>query len=120
MGSSVLSKDSLSFTIAATVVTTLLQLASINWPSAPTSFWWALSVSAALGVFILVVQFPRPEERQRAGRSLWWDTVQPAIGYVGIGVLNILIVTAAVLGVGSAVEEIPVDTPLTSAEFGAP
>jgi hypothetical protein len=100
-------------------------LASIEWPGAPTDFWWALWTSAVVGGFIGIYQWPRPEmgstsagSNPRAGRGfreIWWERGgRAAFGALGVGCLNILLVTAAVLGVGSAVESEPVTTPAVS------
>lgn len=110
---SVLTTETLSFSIAASIVTTLLQLANIQWAGAPTDFWWALGTSGFVGFFILAYQWPEPPadktERIASDRGFlgewWWERgVRTAFGGLGVGLLNILLVTAAVLGVGSAVE----------------
>lgn len=121
----VLSGDTLSFSVAATVVTTLLQLASIEWPGAPTDFWWALWVSGAVGGFIAIYQWPKPDAAaaqpsstgsDRGFSALWWNKGgRTTFGAVGMGLLNVLLVTAAVLGVGSAVESEPVTAPTLGA-----
>ncbi|MGB3186403.1 MAG: hypothetical protein WBG36_15325 [Ornithinimicrobium sp.] len=123
---SVLTAETLSFSIAASIVSTLLQLANIQWAGAPTDFWWALATSAIVGLFIVAYQWPEPPatkpKRDPSERGFfgmwWWDRgFRTAFGAVGVGLLNILLVTAAVLGVGSAVEgEAVVDVPAVTSE----
>lgn len=123
---SVLTAETLSFSIAASIVSTLLQLANIQWAGAPTDFWWALATSGIVGLFIVAYQWPEPPaDKAEPVASLrgffgkwWWDKgVRTVFGALGVGLLNILLVTAAVLGVGSAVEgEAVVDVPAVTSE----
>lgn len=124
----VLTADSLSFSIAASIVTTLLQLANIQWAGAPTDFWWALGTSSVVGLFIVAYQWPKPvingedvvkpKGWWRRAKWCWWEGgLRRGFGALGVGLLNILLVTAAVLGVGSAVEgEAVTDVPSVSSE----
>lgn len=125
---SVLTAETLSFSIAASIVSTLLQLANIQWPGAPTDFLWALGTSAGVGLFIVLYQWPEPPNASQHAASgkwwlarWWWDKGgRTVFGALGVGVLNILLVTAAVLGVGSAVEGTAVaDVPGVSSEQAA-
>jgi hypothetical protein len=116
----VLDAKSLSFSMAASIVTTLLQLASIKWPGAPTDFWWALAIATVVGAFIVGCQWPVPKPgakratKARADVGWWGRSGRDGFGLVGMGVLNVLLVTAAVLGVGSAVESEPVTATMQS------
>lgn len=77
--------DSLTFPGATAVCTTLLLLVGRFREGAATSVWWALIVCTLVGAVIIALGMPK----QNRG------------GHIAVGVINILLLTASVLGIGS-------------------
>lgn len=82
-------KESLTFPGAATLVAFLLQLAERAFKGAKTSLWWSLGISLVIG--LLIYWFSITEKMTRR------ENLQAFC----IAIINILVLTGTGLGVGS-------------------